>query len=136
MFGIKHPESQRSSLDGAVCVIEEDQGVRGSLQALLGTLPVKVLAFETAEEFLAALNGGIPSILILELGPYETAGFDLLRLLRSRGISIPALGLTEEKSEELEEEASGLGVIELLEKPFVFWAVIQRVQERMGLGAR
>lgn len=135
MFGGRYRNHESSSLEGAVCVIEGDQGVRGSLQALLGTLPVKVLAFETAEAFLAALGGGIPSILILELDLSDMAGFDLLRRLRSRGISIPALGLTEENSEELAAEASGLGVIDLLEKPFVFWAVIQRVQERMGLEA-
>jgi hypothetical protein len=42
---------------------------------------------------------------------------------RSRGV----------RDAEEEAAASRLGVVDLLEKPFLYWAVIQRIQEILGL---
>jgi len=120
-------------VEGPVCVIDGDEGVRGSLDALLNTLPVEVVTFSSAEEFLEHLEDGIPSFLITELSLPGMTGFELLKALHARDIHIPALGLTEGSDSEMEEEASRLGVLGLLEKPFVHWAVLQRVQETLGL---
>jgi two-component system response regulator FixJ len=120
-------------MEGAVCVIDGDQGVRGSLQALLGTLPVKVVTFSSAEEFLEHLDAGTPSLLITEVALPGMTGFRLLEVLHARNIHIPALGLTGERDPEEEADASRLGFLNLLEKPFLYWAVVQRVQEILGL---
>lgn len=119
--------------EGPVCVIDGDEGVRGSLDALLRTLSVQVVTFASAEEFLEHLEEGVPSFLITDLSLPGMTGLELLELLHSRNIHIPALGLTEGSDADLEEEASRLGVLGLLEKPFVYWAVVQRVQETLGL---
>ena len=119
--------------EGPVCVIDGDEGVRGSLDALLATLPVQVVTFSSAEEFLEHLEDGVPSFLITDLSLPGMTGFELLKILHSRDIHIPALGLTEGSDPEMEEEASRLGVLGLLEKPFVHWAVVHQVQETLGL---
>jgi FixJ family two-component response regulator len=127
------PGGSSTALESAVCVIDGDRGVRESLHALIGTLPVKVLTFPSAEEFLAHLDGGIPSLLITEMALPGMSGLELLEVLDSRSIHIPVLGLTCERDAEEEAVASRLGVADLLEKPFVYWAVIQRTQEILGL---
>jgi FixJ family two-component response regulator len=127
------PGGSFPALEGAVCVIDGDGGVRESLHALIGTLPVTVLTFSSAEEFLAHLDGGIPALLITELDLPGMSGFKLLEVLGSRSIHIPVLGLTCERDAEQEVVASRLGVVDLLEKPFLYWAVIQRIQEILGL---
>lgn len=118
---------------GPVCVIDSDEGVRGSLDALLNTLQVQVVTFSSAEEFLEHLEDGIPSFLITELSLPGMTGLELLAILHSRDIHVPALGLTEGFDAETEEEASRLGVLGLLEKPFVYWAVVKQVQDTLGL---
>jgi len=127
------PEAFCPALGGAVCVIDSDRGVRGSLQALLATLSVPVVTFPSAEAFLACLELGAPSLLITELALPGMTGFQLLEILRGRDLDIPVLGLTEDWDPEVEEEAARAGVVGLLEKPFLYWAVIQRVQEILGL---
>ena len=121
------------TLERPVCVIDADEGVRGSLDALLNTLPVRVVTFSSAEEFLEHLEEGVPCLLIFDLSLPGMSGFELLDVLHSRHIHIPALGLTEGPDPVMEAEASRLGVMELLEKPFVYWAVVHRVQETLGL---
>jgi len=133
MFGGASQGRSVSLPDGPVCVIDGDEGVRASLDALLNTLPVRVVTFSSAEEFLEHLEDGIPAFLITELSLPGMTGLDLLRVLHSRSIHIPALGLTEGSDPDLEEEASRLGVLGLVEKPFVYWAVVQRVQETLDL---
>ena len=120
-------------MEGAVCIIDGDGGVRESLHTLIGTLPVRALTFSSAEEFLAHLDAGIPALLITELALPGMSGFKLLEVLDSRSIHIPVLGLTSERDVEEEAVASRLGVVDLLEKPFLYWAAIQRVQEILGL---
>jgi len=104
-----------------------------SLQTLIGTLPVKALTFSSAEEFLAHLDAGIPALLITELALPGMSGFKLLEVLDSRSIHIPVLGITCEREADEVAVAARLGVVDLLEKPFLSWPVIRQVQEILGL---
>ena len=121
------------SIRGAVCVIDGDQGIRNSLYMLLGTLGIGAATFSTAEEFLEHLNGERPSILITELALPGMSGFELKEALDGKEIRIPVIGLTSESNPEKRREASRLGFLELVEKPFVYWSVVERVQQALGV---
>ena len=99
---------------------------------LLATLGVRVVTFSTAEEFLSELNGGMPGFLITELDLPGGGGFELMKALDERGVRIPALGLTGEVNHDNSQEASRLGFLELIEKPFVYWSVVEQVQQALG----
>ncbi|MFC1661258.1 response regulator [Gemmatimonadota bacterium] len=113
-------------------MIDGDQGVRESLRALLNTLPVDVVAFSTAEEFLAQINGQRPTCLIVEFSLPGKSGLELVEGLRERGILVPAIGLTWDADSRTRERAARLGLLEIVEKPFVHWQVMARVQEVLG----
>ena len=118
-----------ASMEGAVCVIDGDRGIRNSLYMLLGTLGTKAATFSSAEEFLGGLDRERPSFLITELELPGITGFQLKEALNDRGIQIPVIGLTGEADGQKRKEASRLGFLELVEKPFVYWSVVKRVKE-------
>jgi FixJ family two-component response regulator len=126
-------QSSDSSVGGAVCVIDGDHGIRNSLHTLLGTLRVKAVTFSTAEEFLDQLNDEMPSFLITELALPGMSGFELKEALNRRGIQIPTIGLTGEADPRGWRKASQLGFLEVIEKPFVSWSVVRRIQEMSGV---
>jgi FixJ family two-component response regulator len=123
----------KSSVQGAVCVIDGDQGIRHSLYMLLGTLGVRVIAFSTAEDFLDCLNSERPAFLITELALPGMSGFELKEALDDQGIQIPVMGLTADVDPGNGREASRLGFLDLVEKPFVYWSIVEQVQQAMGL---
>jgi FixJ family two-component response regulator len=121
------------SIQTLVCVVEGDPGIRDSLMILLRTLGVKVLAFESAEDLLGHLEECSPAFLITELALPGISGLELKAALDHHGMRIPILGLTENVDEGTREEAGRLGFLDLVEKPFVSRAVLQRVQEALGV---
>ena len=129
---LKGRQQLEPSIQGAVCVVEGDPGIRKSLSMLLATLGVRVVTFSTAEEFLSGVSGGRPGFLITELDLPGGGGFELMKVLDERGIRIPAIGLTGEVNQNNSREASRLGFLELIEKPFVYWSVVARVQQAIG----
>ena len=121
------------SVPGVVCVIDGDEGIRNSLQALLGTLGIKSATFSTAENFLDDLNGERPSFLITELDLPGIGGFELKEALDQKGIHIPIIALTGEADEEKNQRASRLGFLELVEKPIIYWSVVERIHQTLGV---
>lgn len=119
------------SLHGKVCVIDGDQGVQHSLHVLLRTLGVDAVTFSTAEELLNRVNGDRPAFLIVELKLPGMDGFELQEELARRGIHIPVIGLTAESDSRKNAEATRLGFLDLVEKPFVHWSVVERVQQAL-----
>ncbi len=122
-----------SSQEGTVWVVDGDGGVRESLGALLRTLPVNVVTFPDGESLLEALGDSAPGFLITELSLPGMTGLELMAALRDRGLFIPTLALTADAREPDRMAAARLGCLNLIEKPFVFWAVVQSVRDVLHL---
>jgi FixJ family two-component response regulator len=123
-----------SPLPGKVCVVDGDQGVQHSLRVLLRTLGFDAVTFSTAEEFLNHMEENNPAFLIIELDLPGMGGLRLQTDLIRRGIHVPVIGLTSESSGRKRAEASRLGFLDLVEKPFVHWSVVERVQQTLSQG--
>jgi len=133
MKTLSRNQKANHSIQGVVCVIDEDKRTRNGLYMVLGTLGVKVVTFSTAEGFLDRLDGDEPALLIADLALPGMSGFELMEALDSRGLQMPVIGLTSEMDPEKKREASRLGFLELIEKPFVYWSVVDRVQRALCL---
>lgn len=126
------PEREVSrSLRTSICVVDSDHGIRNSLRVLLRTQNIPVLTFSTAEEFLVGLSGGVPVFLIIELKLPGISGFQLKEILDHRGIRVPVLAMTDRITPDDRENATRLGLVDLVEKPFVYGSVLERVQQTM-----
>ena len=98
-----------------VAIVDDDDGVRGSLRFLLEVVGHTVEAFASAAEF---LESDLPNIacLILDQHMPEMTGLELAERLRNDGINIPILLITGSPSPVIIAGAAELG-IRVLEKP-------------------
>jgi len=102
--------------------------VRGSLQRVLRVEGMCVETFSSGQEFLARIDRGAPSCLVLDVRLGEFTGFDLQDALLARGDVPPIIFITahdEIPAFRLEPRAGTAGY---LRKPFDMAALIALVR--------
>jgi CheY-like chemotaxis protein len=90
-----------------VAIIDDDDGVRDSLQFLLETVGHPVVTFSSAAEFLKAASSN-PACLILDHHMPEMTGLELAERLRRDGVQIPILLVTGSPSPAIAARAAEL----------------------------
>ena len=101
-----------------VFVIDDDAGVRASIQGLLKSARLRCASFETAEEFLRNKQPDGPSCLVLDVSLPGVNGLDFQRQLRDAGIQIPIIFITGHGDIPMTVRAMKSGAVEFLTKPF------------------
>ena len=100
-----------------VFVIDDDAGVRASIQGLLKSVGLQAECFETAEQFLKRKPADGPSCLILDVNLPGISGMDFQQQLREVGLQIPIVFLTAHGDIPMAVKATKLGAVEFLTKP-------------------
>src|SRR5438132_3793783 len=101
-----------------VFVVDDDAGVRASIQGLLKSAKLRCASFGTAEEFLRNKPPGVPSCLVLDVSLPGLNGLDLQRELAEAGIQIPIIFITGHGDIPMTVKAMKSGAVEFLTKPF------------------
>ena len=101
-----------------VFVVDDDAGVRASIQGLLKSARLRCASFETAEEFLRNKQPDGPSCLVLDVSLPGVNGLDFQRQLRDAGIQIPIIFITGHGDIPMTVRAMKSGAVEFLTKPF------------------
>src|ERR1700686_2170386 len=105
--------------DGAtVFVIDDDAGVRASIQGLLKSVKLRCASFETAEEFLRHKPPDGPSCLVLDVSLPGVNGLDFQRQLADAGVQIPIVFITGHGDIPMTVRAMKSDAVEFLTKPF------------------
>ena len=105
--------------DGAtVFVVDDDAGVRASIQGLLKSARLRCASFGTAEEFLRNKPPDGPSCLVLDVSLPGVNGLDFQRQLHDAGIQIPIIFITGHGDIPMTVRAMKSGAVEFLTKPF------------------
>lgn len=99
-----------------IFVIEDDEGVRQSTQALLEASGYSVRTFASAEELLAAGTVGEAGCLVLDHHLSGMTGIELIETLRAQGLKMPAIMVTSNGT-KLGVRAAHAGVTAVLRKP-------------------
>src|ERR1700684_4544237 len=84
-----------------VVVVDDDESVRESLPDLLKEFGFTVLAFSSADEFLASASVDRTTCLVLDMVMPGMSGIDLQAELRNRGRKIPIIIITAQKDAAL-----------------------------------
>src|SRR5271165_4081706 len=100
----------------AVAVVDDDAAVCDSIRFLLEMAGRKVDVYPSAPAFLKDLTGQ-PACLILDQQMPQMTGLELAARLRSKGIHVPVLLMTELLSVAITRSAAQFGIYEILEKP-------------------
>jgi FixJ family two-component response regulator len=104
--------------DATVFVIDDDAGVRASIQGLLKSVGLRCETFETAEEFLRSKRPGGPSCLVLDVSLPGINGLDFQRQLTDAEVLIPIIFITGHGDIPMTVKAMKSGAVEFLTKPF------------------
>jgi FixJ family two-component response regulator len=107
-----------------ICVVDDDESVRESLPTLLEQLGYDVLAFASAEAFLASDAIDRARCLILDVAMPGMSGPELQLELRRRGREIPVIFITAQSDEALRARVLAQGAVAYLIKPFLDQALI------------
>ena len=112
-----------------VFVVDDDRAARDSLTWLIGSVNLRVRAFASAAEFLAAYTSGQAGCVIADVRMPGLSGLDLQAELRRRGIELPVIIVTGHGDVPMAVRAMKAGALDFIEKPFNDQVLIDLVQK-------
>lgn len=101
-----------------VFVIDDDAGMRTSIQGLLKSAGLQSLTFASGEEFLHSKRPDGPCCLVLDLRLPGVDGLDLQRRMGDAELRIPTIFITGHGDIPTTVKAMKSGAVEFLTKPF------------------
>jgi two-component system response regulator FixJ len=113
-----------------IAVVDDDSDVREVLEGLLAILGHHVKTYSSGQEL---LEGGALedlSCLVVDQKMPEMTGLQLLVELDRRGINVPSLLITGDKS--MAEEARRLGATQVLTKPISYRKFLKFIEHCTG----
>ena len=116
-----------------VFIVDDDEAVRDSLQALLEAKGLTISAYESAEAFLAAYRPGLPGCALVDLRMPGMDGMALLEQLRKKGARLPVVMVTGHGDIALAVKAMKNGAIDFVEKPYSNDAILATVQRALDV---
>jgi two-component system, LuxR family, response regulator FixJ len=114
-----------------VCIVDDDEAVRGSLKLLLKTLGVPALAYGSAQEFLADFDPQRRGCLVLDIRMPGMSGLDLQQELNTRGALVPIIFITGHGDVPMAVEAMQQGAMDFLQKPFREQDLVDRINKAL-----
>ncbi len=104
--------------EGTIYVVDDDDAVRDSLQALLESNGFLVRAFDSARAFLAAGPLDAVGCVVSDIRMPEMDGLRLQAELTARGVALPVLFITGHADVPVAVTAMKAGAVDFIEKPF------------------
>jgi FixJ family two-component response regulator len=101
-----------------VFVIDDDAGMRASIQGLLKSVGLGSQAFGTTQDFLGIKRPDGPSCLVLDVRLPGINGLEFQRDLADKGFRIPIIFITGHGDIPMSVRAMKSGAVEFLTKPF------------------
>jgi FixJ family two-component response regulator len=116
-----------------VSVVDDNESVRESLPDLLQYSGFDVHAFASAEAFLESGSAEATSCLILDIALPGMSGPDLHQELKRRGLAIPVVFITAQDDKSLSPRLVARGATACLFKPFSDTALVEAVNDALGM---
>jgi FixJ family two-component response regulator len=114
-----------------VFIIDDDAGMRASIQGLLKSAGLRSESFGTAEEFLRSKRPDGPSCLVLDVSLPGVSGLDFQHELADAGIQIPIIFVTGHGDIPMTVKAMKSGAVEFLTKPFLDHDLLNAIQQAL-----
>jgi two-component system response regulator FixJ len=99
-------------------VIDDDAAMRDSLAFLLDVNGFQAEVFESANTFVAKAMNNAPACVVSDIRMPGMNGIELVRKLKTDGISCPVILITGHGDVALAVEAMKAGAVDFIEKPF------------------
>jgi len=119
-----------------IFIVEDDEDIREIVIYALQSAGFEAFGFETGEELLAALDAGLPSLVLLDIMLPENDGLSILEKLRKMPNTkkLPIIMLTAKNSEYDKVKGLDMGADDYISKPFGVMELIARVNAVLRRG--
>jgi two-component system, LuxR family, response regulator FixJ len=107
-----------------VYIVDDDEAVRDSLAALLGSKGYAVRNFGSGPEFLATARSLPVGCLIVDIRMPEMDGLELQRRLAEQALDFPVIVITGHGDVPLAVRAMKAGAVDFIEKPFASQTIL------------
>jgi len=114
-----------------VFVIDDDAGVRASIQGLLKSAGLRSESFETAEGFLRSKRPDGPSCLVLDVSLPGINGLEFQRELADAGVRTAIIFITGHGDIPMTVKAMKSGAVEFLTKPFLDEDLLNAIRQAL-----
>jgi FixJ family two-component response regulator len=111
-----------------VFVVDDDAGMRASIEGLLRAAGLRSECFGAAEEFLRCNRPDVPSCLVLDVSLPGINGLDFQHELADAGVQIPIIFITGHGDIPMTVKAMKSGAVEFLTKPFLDEDLLDAIQ--------
>src|SRR6201981_2987686 len=123
-----HSHAPPSEIPKPICIVDDDEAVADSLQALLETFGFNVRSYGSGSEFLADDRHREAGCLLIDQHMPGASGLDVVEHLRQRGIQPPTILISGLLDASTRQRPPRLGVRELLDKPVAAGRLIQAIR--------
>ena len=120
--------------DQLVYIVDDDDGVRESLAALLQSIGISTRGFDSAEASLEALLSECPACMLVDVRMPGMSGLELQRQLVERNLVVPLVMMTGHGDVPMAVKAMKNGAKDFLEKPFNEQSLLELVHRCMEQG--
>lgn len=114
-----------------VAIIDDDEALCSSLADLMRSIGYRADPFTSAETFLMTSSRSGCDCIIADIHMPGMGGLNLIRELHNQGIVTPVVLITALPDKHLDEEASSLGALCLLRKPFETSSLLDCVERSL-----
>lgn len=117
--------------DPTVYVVDDDEGMRCALGALLTTVGYKTAIFARPTDFLAHSHPDASGCLVLDIRMPEMSGLELQTKLNRMGWMIPIIFITGHGDVPIAVQAMKEGAFEFIQKPFRDQELLDRINHAL-----
>jgi FixJ family two-component response regulator len=114
-----------------VFIIDDDRGMRQSIQDLVESVGLRAESFAAGAEFLKRKPTNVPSCLVLDVRLPQMSGLDFQRRLAETGMQIPIIFVTAHGDVPMSVRALKSGAMEFLTKPFRDQDLLDAIQQAL-----
>jgi FixJ family two-component response regulator len=118
-----------------VLVVDDDEAVRNSLRSMMRSEGFEVRAFSNGHDLLNEATLPAIGCLIVDYHMPAMNGLELVSALRARGVSIPAILITGNPTEDVRDRAAAIAVL-VVEKPCKGTYLLDCVRAAVAKNAR
>lgn len=118
--------------DTVVCIVDDDEAVRDSLQVLLETMGYAVCAFESGPDFLDNCTTLETACVLLDVRMPKMSGLEVQKRLREIRPDLPVIIVTGHGDVTMAVQAMQSGAIDFIEKPFQEDALLASVESAVA----
>ncbi|MGA2051031.1 MAG: response regulator, partial [Terracidiphilus sp.] len=115
-----------------VVIVDDDESVRESLEALIQIAGLRALAFASAEQYLDSGQQRHTACLITDIRMPGMSGLELQARLNEDRYKIPIIFITGHGEEKVRMQALRAGAVEFLIKPFDDGALLDSVRAALS----